>query len=384
MFEIKTMCRKFQPVPSVSNVIPESASTKIRFEADPLNEIAPVEPVKSVVIPERSYSHHPSWPKKVRMEIKANFELLFCMQVMGLYILLADDTETGFESASTSWQPELFAWQKEAANVLFFTFIHPDTMAIPSSYVQLAASRGTDAPGAVAKDTVIMFAIGGYSYSLKPNPWHWLTSKAKAEEMAVKVAAWPESYGCDGIDLDLEEGAGSNKIAGPNMVHFIRKIREIRAAAGLPRMIISQPCYGFPQVQAESDVINAGWDKKQNSLGLIDSIGLMVYNGADSLNYVEKYNDGPGLGEWGSWFPIKAAVPKNAILLGAQGNTGAGAVAKLAQQSVEQDLLGIMVWYSSVKNGFQYKPSGPWDASDSTEAIQAYKAAADLFRPFNV
>merc|ERR1712037_867346 len=111
-----------------------------------------------------------------------------------------------------------------------------------------AATRGTDLPGAVPRDTVIMFAIGGYAYSLKPNPWHWLTSKAAAEEMAVEVAAWPEKYGCDGIDLDLEEGAGAKSEAGPNLIH---------------------------------------------------SIGLMVYSGADSLNYVVKYNDGPGLGEWG-------------------------------------------------------------------------------------
>ena len=148
--------------------------------------------------------------------------LINSSQIVGLYILLADDTETGFESLSTSWEPELFPWQQEAANVLFFTFIHPDMMAILPSYVKLAASRGSGLPGAVPKDTVIMFAIGGYSYSLKPNPWHWLTSREAAEEMAVEVAAWPEKYGCDGIDLDLEEGAGAKKEAGPNMIHFIR------------------------------------------------------------------------------------------------------------------------------------------------------------------
>lgn len=130
--------------------------------------------------------------------------LINSSQIVGLYILLADDTETGFESLSTSWEPELFPWQQEAANVLFFTFIHPDIMAILPSYVKLAASRGSGLPGAVPKDTVIMFAIGGYSYSLKPNPWHW---------------HW---HGCDGIDLDLEEGAGAKKEAGPNMIHFIR------------------------------------------------------------------------------------------------------------------------------------------------------------------
>ena len=302
---------------------------------------------------------------------------------MGLYVLLADDTETGFETNS-DWEPKLFPWQQESSNVLFFTFIHPESMEVPRAYSKLAATRGSGAPGSVPANTVIMFAIGGYAYSIKPNPWHWLTSKAAAEEMAVRVAEWPELYGCDGIDLDLEEGAGAKPEAGPNMIHFIKKIREIRKNAGLPRMIISQPCYGYPQVQAESDVINAGWNKQGESSGLIDSIGLMVYNGADSLNYVVKYNDGPGLGEWGGWFPIKSKTPKNAILLGAQGNTAASAISKLASQAMSQDLLGIMVWYSSVKNGFQYKPSGPWDASDSEEAIGAYKAAAQLFSSKNV
>ena len=304
---------------------------------------------------------------------------MFLSQILGLYILLADDTVEGFESGASSWEPELHPWQQEAANVLFFSFIEPATMLVPPSYQKLAATRGTDLPGAVPRNTVIMFAIGGYSYSLKPNPWHWLTSKVAAAEMVVEVATWPEKYGCDGIDLDIETGAGDKAAAGPNMIFFIKRIRQIRKAAGLPRMIVSQPCYGFPQVQAESDVINAGWNRQGTNLGLVDSIGLMVYNGADSLNYVVKYNDGPGLGKWGSWFPIKVKVPKNAILLGAQGNTAAGAISKLASQAMSQDLLGIMVWNSSVKNGFQYKPSGPSDASDREEAIGAYKAAAKLF-----
>ncbi len=45
--------------------------------------------------------------------------------------------------------------------MLFFTFIHPSTMAIPPSFKKLAATRGTDQPGAVPQDTVIIFAIGG-------------------------------------------------------------------------------------------------------------------------------------------------------------------------------------------------------------------------------
>ena len=51
--------------------------------------------------------------------------------------------------------------------------------------------------------------LGGYSYSVKHSPWNWLTSKETAEAMAEKVAEWPQKYNCDGIDLDLEDGAGS-------------------------------------------------------------------------------------------------------------------------------------------------------------------------------
>ena len=84
--------------------------------------------------------------------------------------------------------------------------------------------------GAIPADTLVIFAIGGsvymltspavsngshyrYAYSIKPNPWDWLTSRDKAEAMAVKVARWRDDYGIDGIDLDLEEGAGGRKVS---------------------------------------------------------------------------------------------------------------------------------------------------------------------------
>jgi len=303
--------------------------------------------------PTTRISIHPAWPKKI----------------LGLYILLADDAEDGFES-NAEWEPQLFEWQQEASNVLFFTFIHPDTMEIPPSFKKLAATRGTSSPGAVPANTVIMFAIGGYSYSIKPNPWHWLTSREAAEEMAVKVAKWPEEYGCDGIDLDLEEGAGSNKIAGPNMVHFIRKLKELN-----PSIIVSQPTYGYPQVQAEIDVINASWDSNGKSSNLADSIGLMVYEGTQALNYVKNYANGAG--QW-EGFPVTASAPKNTILLGAKGASSSSAINQLAQTAVKDDLLGIMVWYASVKNGFDYAPV--WDASTHNDAISGYKSAMALFR----
>lgn len=299
---------------------------------------------------------HPVWPSKI----------------LGLYILLADDDEDGFENNSTSWEPELYEWQQEASNVLFFTFIHPGTMEVPSSFQKLAATRGSDAPGSVPANTIIMFAIGGYAYSIKPNPWDWLTSKEAAELMAEKVAKWPALYGCDGIDLDLEEGAGAKPEAGKNMVHFIRRLRELQ-----PNIIISQPTYGYPQVQAEIDVINASWDENGDTPEpkLADSIGLMVYEGTQALNYVKNYADGSNRWEG---FPIHVNAPTNTILLGAKGQASSRDILKLANAAVDQDLLGIMVWYASVKNGFDYSPV--WDASTKDDSISGYKQAMTIFK----
>jgi len=327
---------------------PETAPVEVEIEST-------VDETETVQQISQSSTSHPAWPSKI----------------MGLYVLLADDTEAGFDSKADDWEPKLFEWQREASNVLFFTFIHPDTMEVPPAYKKLAASRGSGAPGSVPADTIIMFAIGGYAYSIKPNPWHWLTSKAAAEEMAVKVAKWPELYGCDGIDLDLEEGAGSNKIAGPNMVHFIRKLKQLN-----PSIIVSQPTYGWPQVQAEIDVINASWDSNGKSNNLADSIGLMVYQGTGSLNYVKNFDSSK---RW-QGHPISAAVPNNAILLGAKGVTSSSDIVKLATTSVNDNLLGIMVWYASVENGFQYKQSQQWDASINDDAIKGYKEAMRILK----
>ena len=32
---------------------------------------------------------------------------------------------------------------------------------------------------------------------------------AQEEAMAAEVAQWPAKYGCDGVDLDIETGAGA-------------------------------------------------------------------------------------------------------------------------------------------------------------------------------
>jgi len=294
------------------------------------------------------------WPKKV----------------MGLYVLLADNSEKGFED-HVEWEPKLYPYMQTGANVLFFTFIHPTTMKVPPAFVNLAKTRGSGQPGAVPKDTVILFALGGYAYSVKINPWPWLTSRSKAEAMAEEVAQWPEKYGCDGIDLDIEDGAGDAAGAGKNMIYFIKKLRQLN-----PKMIVGQPTYGFPAIHAEIDVINASWDEKGNNKGLADSIGIMVYEGTNSLNYVKNYV--AGTSRW-EGFKIKVNAPPQTILLGAKGSTSAATINTLVQQSLEKDYLGIMVWYASVVDGLQYG-GGSWDASTSKSTQDAYVNGMKRFR----
>ena len=50
---------------------------------------------------------------------------------------------------------------------------------------------------------------------------------------------------------------------------------------------------------------------------------------------------------------------------------------KLAEESVKQDLLGIMVWYASVINGLQYGVS--WDVSTSENSQSGYIQALEYF-----
>ena len=85
---------------------------------------------------------------------------------MGFYVLLSDDTESGYES-HRNWYPKLHKYMQEGANVLFFTFIHPETMEVPPAFANLAKTRGTNEPGAVPKDTVILFALGMPCANLK-------------------------------------------------------------------------------------------------------------------------------------------------------------------------------------------------------------------------
>ena len=72
------------------------------------------------------------------------------------------------------------------------------------------------------------------------------------------------------------------------------------------------------KVQAEIDVINASWNPGGSSNGLADSIGLMVYEGTQALQYVKNFAEGTS--QW-EGFPIKVDVPRPDILLGCKGSS---------------------------------------------------------------
>ena len=127
-------------------------------------------------------------------------------------------------------------------------------------------------------------------------------------------------------------------------------------------------------VHAANDVINESWDLNGNLQNVGDSVGIMVYEGTQSLNYVKNFVNGAD--QW-EGFPIKVNVNSKAVMLGCKGSSSSATILKLAEESVKQDLLGVMVWYASVKNGFQYAKS--WDASTVEDSKQGYIDAMKYF-----
>ena len=135
----------------------------------------------------------------------------------------------------------------------------------------------------------------------------------------------------------------------------------------MPDVIIGQPSYGYPIVEAANDVINLSWNIGATTNNYADSVGIMVYEGSESLEYVENFAHGSQ--QW-EGFPIEVDVPYEAIMLGCQGGAANNPIMKMANEVVRQDLLGIMVWFASVKNGLIYDES--WDASLSVDSQESF------------
>merc|ERR1712087_423066 len=117
--------------------------------------------------------------------------------------------------------------------------------------------------------------------------------------------------------------------------------------------------------------------KSGGSNDLIDSVGLMVYNGLESLQYVKDY--GNATSEW-QGFPITVDVPYARILPGIEGSASSTVIAQMASSVKSEGLGGFMVWFASVKdktrggrNAFAY---GSMDATKAMSDNGAAWAAA--------
>ena len=222
-------------------------------------------------------------------------------------------------------------------------------MRVPPAFSALAKSRGNGRNGSVPSGTTILFSVGGESYSASPNPWPFLSSPAAAKAMAAEVAKWPSMHGCDGIDFDLETGAGDAAGAGENAWIFFTELRRLN-----PSILITQPVFGYPQVGEENYAVNHGWTKIGTWLGGPNTVGIMVYQGTESLQWVKNYANATS--QW-QGFPIQVNVPTRSILVGACGCGAAKDIMALAQAIVSQNLGGIMVWFASALNKATGKPA---------------------------
>lgn len=287
-------------------------------------------------------------------------------KTMGLYLLIQDDT-TPYTDTST-WTPELPAYMTQSGgpNVFWLAFLNPINMSIGPGMVEVSKNRPAG--------SLVIPSVGGYSYSMHPNPWPWLKSASAAEAMAQEVATWPKKYGFDGIDLDIESGAGDDPDAGANMMAFVRKLKSL-----VPKFVITQPVFGYPGVKEEEYVPNQSWEK--GATAGIDAIGIMVYSGSGALNYVKNYVNATQ--QWNG-FPITSDVPAESVILGAGGDAGTSDVEKLATAAHEQGLGGIMVWYASVNDKATGKPAiqyghGTPDAS-SKDTTAMWSKALNIMR----
>jgi hypothetical protein len=249
-----------------------------------------------------------------------------------------------------------------SANVLFMAFVHPAKMpALPPAMQYIGLHRPVPTQKVIA-------SIGGQSYSDSAS-WPWLDSVEAAEAMAVEIIKWKTDYNIDGVDLDSEANQ-----SGPNMYAFAKKLKELD-----PTFIVTQPVFGSPQVKEENYMVNTCW--AEGATSAVDAIGIMVYQGTGSLQYVDNYVHGSS--QW-QGFPIHVDVPSKSVMLGAGGQAAAGTITTLAQAAKDQDLAGIMVWYSSVidtatgKVGNQYS-GGSMDSSiQGDESKAAWEKACEI------
>merc|ERR1712129_525091 len=116
------------------------------------------------------------------------------------------------------------------------------------------------------------------------------------------------------------------------------------------------------------EMVNQGFTAQGTSNDLIDSVGLMVYSGLTSLQYVKDY--GNGTSQW-QGFPITVNVPYNQILPGIEGSASGSVIQQMATDVKSQGLGGFMVWFASVKDKTRGKNAFAYGSMDATKTMAA-------------
>ena len=261
----------------------------------------------------------------------------------GVYLLLADTeesvkTSSGSVPSTGNWQPKISSWIHEY-NVVFFTFINSD-MKVPQSFENARTS------GQFQAGTKIVYSIGGYSYSANVKAWKNTFSNPK--QLASEVAQWK----CDGIDIDIETGAGGDVAFSTNLLIFTKELRRLRND-----MIITMAVFGYPQVFSQSLIVVNSWKVDGTFNNLIDSVGIMVYDDTQSLKWVGQYTGESCTPGWCALCSNAnvgtpcSKVAKKQVIGGLGGNASQQNVNTLCSSGTG----GYMVWYASADNGFQYE-----------------------------
>ncbi len=121
-------------------------------------------------------------------------------------------------------------------------------------------------------------------------------------------------------------------------------------------MIITQAVFGYPQVYSQSLITVNSWKQDGTSTNLLDTIGIMVYQDTQSLNWLGQYTgDSCSSGWCALCSDAKVAtpcskVPKKSLVGGLGGDANQASINTLCNSGTG----GYMVWYASADNGFQY------------------------------
>ena len=136
--------------------------------------------------------------------------------------------------------------------------------------------------------------------------------------------------------------------------------------------------YGFPQDDAENEIVNNGWTIDRKSTGLVNSIGIMDYQAENSLSYISYYANATSKN---GDYPIKVNVATEQIIVGIAGSAPSGTITGMANSVVspKYDAGGMMVWYASVFDKTRNKPAFAYGHGDaSTDKSSAWLQALNI------